>query len=95
MTYNHPERDNCDRADHIHPHYTYVYVRTLLPGGGPSKLRLGGGFDLFHHKRAVQIITDNHPPAVDNGDRPVWQGRAVPVNQDGPRSCPAPPVGAL
>jgi hypothetical protein len=56
-------------------------------GGGPSyRGAKGGAFDLFHHKRAVRAITDIQPSVGDNGDRPVWQGRAVPVNQDDPRS---------
>jgi hypothetical protein len=34
--------------------------------GAPSKLRLGGSFDFFHHTQPVSPITDIQPNRCDN-----------------------------
>jgi hypothetical protein len=55
--------------------------------GAPSKLRLGGVFDFFHHKPSVSRITDIQPAMRDNEDL-IGQRRSVSVSRDGPRRRP-------
>ena len=58
----------------------------LTPQGGPSKLRLGGALDLFHHTTTVTAVTDTNPRLRDNRDL-IGVARGNPLHQDGPRSC--------
>ena len=63
----------------------FASITTLR--GAPSKLRLGGAFDFFHHTQAVTTITDFQPTMRDNKNL-IWGNEEWAVSQDGPRSCP-------
>jgi hypothetical protein len=53
-----------------------------------------GPTSIFSSQTSGPFITDIHPAVRDNGDL-IGVARGVPVNQDGPRSCPKPIFSAL
>ncbi len=70
------------------------YCSHLTPKGGPSKLRVGGAFHLFHHILIVITLTDTNPRMRENSNL-NWSSKSVPTDQDGSRSCPQPIFSAV
>jgi len=63
-------------------------VKAILEGG-PSKLRLGGAFDLFSSQTPGPSITDIQPAMRDNGNL-IGAARGAPVHKTALKAAPNP-----